>query len=132
MGQAKLHAKVQLTHVFAIGTEVIAAEHAVEVGAQHLVQNLTATRPVDPEKREEIRAEAPRPESLAVFLVARFVAANVGLRRQGRNKFRVGGLHRLGYLGDRFGQLASRDPNLQHVAKEASDRRKEQWQTPFM
>ena len=43
MGQAELHAKVQFTHVFAIGAEVIAAQHAIEVGAQHLVQNLTAT-----------------------------------------------------------------------------------------
>ncbi len=131
MGQTELHAKVQFAHVFAIGTEVIAAEHAVEVGTQHFVQNLTAAGFVDPEEREEVGSEAPRPESLAVLLVASFVATNVRLRWQRCQKLCVGGLHRLGYLGDDFGQLASRDPNLQHVAKETSIVENEQWQTPF-
>jgi hypothetical protein len=41
VGQAELHGDIKLTHVSPVGGVVITAQHAVELFAQHLDQNIT-------------------------------------------------------------------------------------------
>ena len=51
MCHAELHQHVKLPHVLAVGAEVIAAQHAVELLAQHRHQHFRAARLVDAEER---------------------------------------------------------------------------------
>jgi len=65
VGHAELHQGAELAHVFAIGTEVVAAQNAVEFLAKHLDEHLRAARLVDLEQRVKLCAKAPRPEAVA-------------------------------------------------------------------
>ena len=53
MGQAELHQDAKIFHVLAIGAEIVAAQNALELLAQHVDEDIRAPRLIDFEQGEE-------------------------------------------------------------------------------
>ena len=84
MRETELHQHMLVqAHVFAIGAEVVAADHTIEFRSQRVQQHFAAARRFDLEQREERGAETPGPQRLAVFLVAGLVDVEPPLFGQG-------------------------------------------------
>src|SRR5262249_33169886 len=121
MGQAELHADIEVLHVLAIGAEVVATQEAIELLAENVDEDIGTARRVDAEQREERRPEAPGPQALALVGVAGLIDVEDGLIGQGRQQFLVSGFEAGADLLYQLGQLAPADGDLHYVAQELAD-----------
>ena len=118
----ELHQHIAVPHVLAVGAEVVAAQHPVELLAQHFHEDLRAPRLVGAKERVKLGAEAPGPELLAVFFVPGLVDVQHGLARQTLEQLRVRRGQRFAHLADELGQIAAGNVHPHHVAEELADR----------
>src|SRR3954454_4435996 len=68
--QAELKQHAELTPVATVGREVVTAQDAIELRAQHLNQHVTATGRIDLEQSVQAGAKAPGPHPRAALLMA--------------------------------------------------------------
>jgi len=62
MGKAELKDDIEVSHVLAIGGEVIATQYALELLAQHFDEHLGTSRLINYERGEDGSSEYPGPE----------------------------------------------------------------------
>ena len=109
--------------VAAVGREVVAAQHPVELRPQHLDQHVGTAGRVDLEQRVQPGPEAPGPLPLAVLLVPGLIDVEPRLAGQVVEQLLIGSLQRPADLGDDLGQFARARWSPDDVAEELADGR---------
>ena len=121
MSEAELNEDARVFHEFAVGGEVITADEAVEVVAEHFEEDIGAARMVDLKEREESGAEAPSPHARFVIFVSRFIDVETRLLEQAFGEVIVSVGHAVADFGNDFGEIAATDFDAEEIAKEAFD-----------
>ena len=121
VGHAELHQHVELPHVLAVGAEIIAAQHAVELLAEHRHQHLRSPRLVDAKEGVKLGAEAPSPELLAILLVPCLVDVQHGFARQPLEQLGIRLGQRLTHFANQLGQVAPRHLDADDITQELAD-----------
>lgn len=123
VGQAELHQHVVVQpHVFAVGTEIVAAQHAVEFLTKNFQQHIRAARSVDFEQRKQRRAKAPRPHAFSVVFVAGLVNVQNRLLRQLFQKLLIHRAETVADFATYLAELPAADLDADNIAKEFADR----------
>ena len=121
MRQAELHEHMAVLHVLAVGAKVVTADQTVELLAEHVEQNLRATRGIDVENREERRPKAPRPQALPGVEVAGLIDVQARFLGQGAEQLLVGCFQAGTHFVHQLGQLSAADGDAHHVAEKSAD-----------
>lgn len=124
VSQAELHHHIEVLHILAIGTEVIAAHDAIEFFAENVDQDFRTTRGRDLVNGKHGCAKAPGPQPFAVLLVPGLINIEPFFLRQHGQQLLVWVEHAIGDFGYQFAELTSTDSDLHDIAKIFANRGK--------
>ncbi len=125
--QTELYADVEVLHVLAVRAEIVAAQQAVELLAQHVDEHVRAARRVDAVERKQFAAKAPRPQPPAAIRMARLVDVQSRLAGQRVQQLFVTRTQAAANFLHQLRQLPAADT----VVEELADRRERSMHGPL-
>lgn len=117
MSDAELQLDVLIqSHELVVCRKIVTPDRAVELLAERFHQNLAASTRRDFEDRKQIGAKAPRPELLAVVLVAGLIHVEMTLLGNGIEQFLIRIGETLTYFADEFLDQATAELDANDIA----------------